>query len=544
MREEKIPVKQIIVNNNRQHGGEGDIKVIAEDMKKNGLINPITVIGPPEDGTGDRLAWEIVAGRRRVAAAKLLGWETITARVLEGDEINNAEEIAGSENINRLGMHPLDEAVIFKKLLENGEPIEGLSKRFDRTVSAIYQRIQLLGLHDGIKELFRDGKLSLHAAAMLKSLDEERQIAFYEKYAKQDEIYIWEVKTFISKTRQDKLYRNVADKACQKCEKRTFYSDKALFPELSGEEDLCLDHECYMAKWKTLLSGFIKTHKKDNHTEASLIVFEDDKLAKIFGKSVEVDGQEYTVTKTTYSNRVDDKPSKTAKPCFYIMIEENADEEGREAFYFARMYWKELEKTNTQNASPQRENPFVPLVKLLEIPKEKTQQALIDLAGKDKDYWALSNKASEYERKVKHKVLDRLMDIVVQKPDSETNIDLFLKHFLEKSYNYDKNIIKKFAGSDKISDIKKLTGNRLFAMLYASTLNAWKLPDFGKFTPGIKNEIADWAGVPISKLKEMYLEELKLLMPKPAEEKKESKVKPAGKKSAKNKTILKAKGKK
>ena len=367
MREEHIPVKQILVNSNRQYGGEGEIKILAEDMKKNGLINPITVIGPPEDGTGDRLAWEIVAGRRRIAAANLLGWETIPARVLEGNEVDRADEIAGSENINRLGMHPLDEAAIFQKLLENGEQIEALAKRFDRPASAIWQRVQLLSLSEDLKTMFRNGNLSLYAAAMLKSLDEKGQAGFYQKHkdgwaVKQGkEIDLRDVKTYISGRHHDKLFDFIKVKECLTCQKRTYYTDKDLFPELSSAEDACLDHECYMKRWNALLTAKIRNCKTSNstHKEAAVLVI-DSKLKRYLDKVPVFADVTYEVRAVGYyDDGCTDTPGKVPVPCIRIKLDYNNN------LKTTVKYLKNPEKKEQTSSSHRSKKKLLPSCKTL-----------------------------------------------------------------------------------------------------------------------------------------------------------------------------------
>ena len=540
MREERIELSRLRFASNRNYGGEGEIKILAEDIKRNGLINPITVKPLVEESDDIGInTYEVVAGRRRVQAVTALGWKNIPCRILEGDEIDRADEIAGSENINRLAMHPLDEAIIFVQLLENGRSIEELAKQYDRTVSAIWQRVQLLTLNDDIKEMFRQGKINLQDAAMLKSLDETQQITFVEKFKKNNSISTWDVRGFISKVRHDKLYTFISGKECAGCNKRTFYNNKALFPELKDEDDLCLDHECYMEKWQKLLSGHIEKIKTENKnfSDANIIVCENDNLFKILGKSIAIKGTEYSVVKLTYDNRPVDKPTKTSKPCFKIDLEEDFYDNDKEEYtgtailYCEPLHLKEVEKKKEQNNTQQRQNPFIPIVKTLELPEEEENLIVAALTGNvkvEKDYWELSSKANEIERKVKNKVLGRMIDIFIEAPDSEKSVELFLNHFLSRGS--DKAIIKKFVGSEKIADIKKLSLPKMCAALYASQLNAYRLPDFGKLSSGMKNEIAEWAGVSIKQLWEMYKEELTPLMPKPKPE-----AKPADKKPAKGK---------
>jgi ParB/RepB/Spo0J family partition protein len=541
MKAEKIELACLRFSSNRAYGGDGDIHILAEDIKRNGIINPITVKAVQEEADAGQTitVYEVIAGRRRVQAVTLLGWKDIPCRILEGDEIDRAGEIAGSENINRMAMHPLDEAAIFFKLIESGRPIQELAKQYDRSVSAIWQRVQLLDLNDGIKELFREGKIELHAAAMLKSLEPDQQQAFCNKFLqKGNRVSIWDVKDFISRVRHDKLYGCMAGKACAGCLKRTFYTDKALFPELRDESDLCLDHECYLGKWQKLLSGKIKTLKAGNksHAEANILACSDEELVKIFGKTLVLDGTDFSVVKITWDNRPADKPGKTLKPCFQIGIKEECDEDGNETgsvFQCVPLYWKEPAKEKKQ-PDAQQKNPFLPMVKILEMPEEEGQRTAAALWAKHKPKqpWETCKTADTIERTVKRIIFDKLMDSIVKKPDDDGDIDRFLHAFLSRA---DKDIIKKCAGSEKITDIKKLSVPKMFAALYAATFNTWDIPGLESIATAAEKKcvFADWAGVTRNHLKKMYKEELKVLMPTAAASTPDHGMKPAKKPAVK-----------
>ncbi len=68
---ENIALKDLRFSSNRAYGGEGEIEILAEDIKRNGLINPITVKVYEEDVPGN-IVYEVVAGRRRTQAVTLL----------------------------------------------------------------------------------------------------------------------------------------------------------------------------------------------------------------------------------------------------------------------------------------------------------------------------------------------------------------------------------------------------------------------------------------------------------------------------------------
>jgi len=532
MKELMIDLVDLRFSDNRTYGGEGDIKILAEDIKKNSLINPITV----KPSAADKLEiFEVVAGRRRIRAVTMLGWKTIPCRLLEGHEIERAEEIAGAENINRLAMHPLDEAVIFKKLLENGEVIDSLAKRFDRTVSAIWQRIQLLELEDNVKAMFRHGVLSLQSAAMLSSLDTKDQILFYEKFKDNynaeeveddDEIQEWEVRNFISGIHHNRLYSCITDKQCKNCKTRTYFTDTNLFPELSSMEDSCLNGICYLGKWIKLLEGRIKNLKGEvpSHADSNLIVSSNNSFRKIFGKTVTLNGVEYKILHDHWETRAE-KEGKNTHPCFCMEFSGSGNLEIKPSF--RKDPTAEKQKTN--------ESEFSQIVSLMNLPKDETAQTLAAFASNvdPKKPWKYS--ARDVENEVKRKVLRKILEIKAAQADSEKDIDRFLTDFFDNKRN-NKEILKLFTGTENSKDVKKLSFPKLFALMNALNMSIWELPGFNEVASLKKHDSTEWAGVTVAQLREMYREEIKAQVPPLKQEKKghgESKPETADKKGKK-----------
>jgi hypothetical protein len=90
-----VPVGKIISESNRKHGGMGNIDVLAESIKVEGLISPPTVVDCG-DGT-----YRIVAGRRRIEAVRQLKWKEVMVRVVAEADADRLESIGLSENVNR-----------------------------------------------------------------------------------------------------------------------------------------------------------------------------------------------------------------------------------------------------------------------------------------------------------------------------------------------------------------------------------------------------------------------------------------------------------
>ena len=538
MKVENIDLAGLRFSENRIYGGKGEIKKLAEDISKNGLINPVTVKAyfDKEEGhieTG--LLYEVIAGRRRVEAATLLGWDVIPCRILEGDEVERAEEIAGSENINRLTMHPLDEATIFKNLLESGEPIEELAKRFDRSVAAIYQRILLLDLDPCILSMFRKGQLTLQSAAMLNSLDKEGQESFNEKFKGDyrirdgEELPEWEVTRFISSLHNDRLFKGIMDKQCDTCKTRTYFTNANLFPELSSMEDACLDHVCYLDKWIKVLERKIKKLKGDNksHAEATIFVSTDNRFRKILGKTVTLDQVEYKLLHNHWETRAE-KEGRNTHPCFELELSTSGNLDIKPSF-------RKDPKTTT---SKKEESKFIGMVSLLELPKEEADKTIVALEAKFKPKSSYDNPAWDVARSVKRNVNYKVLEIKAQQPDNEKEIDIFLETYLNR--NKDEKVLKFFTGSTNIKDIRSLSIPKLFALLNAlNRSEPYHLPDINEIANIKKHAFTDWAGVTIPELKAMYQEEIQKLTPKvdvQADEKKETKQsKPKAKKKGSGK---------
>src|SRR5258708_2131249 len=157
----------------RKNFDEQALKNLADSMKAEGLIQPITV-----RQVGER--YELIAGERRFRAAKLLGWEVIDAKVIQ--TVSEAETAAKGlvENLQREDLNPIDEASGFAELnkLDNkywDQP--QISKVSGRTQGYISQSLKLLQLPQPVKESISRLILSRSHALELMRLDSpEKQI--------------------------------------------------------------------------------------------------------------------------------------------------------------------------------------------------------------------------------------------------------------------------------------------------------------------------------------------------------------------------------
>ncbi|MDR0388439.1 MAG: ParB/RepB/Spo0J family partition protein [Spirochaetaceae bacterium] len=517
MKEEKIGLAGLRFSSNRAYGGEGDIKILAEDIRRNGLINPITVKAIQEEADAGQTitVYEVIAGRRRLQAVTLLGWKDIPCRVLEGDETKYAEDITLSENVNRLTMHPLDEAELYRRLLEAGESIGNIAKRQDRTVSGIWQRIQLLDLSAGIKAMFREGRLDLQSAAMLKSLDEKEQAEFVkanQKYV--GFINSMTVANFVHGLHNDTIYKFLG-KGCEKCKTRTFFTEKSLFPETNVNRDFCLDHGCYVRKWTELLEARVKSLKGEHKSHAAATLIIEDytvNLKKVFDKGVTLDGTEYKIVAHDWSSLVD-SGGAGREPCF--LISANADK-----LHAKPAYWK------TAKREPTDLKAFSAELKLLELPKDEDAAVREALKTKRINH-------SGFLEKVRKEILSRLITLrATDKAFSRGDAELLLKNAFGYPSVKIKKIFTLFTGKEYAGSVKEvlaLGDSAVLALLYSLTLSEYDIPP--AFDSKKMPEVFEWAGLNLGDTKELYQEVIRDLLLKP----KAKKAAPAAKKPAKAK---------
>lgn len=154
---------------------EDKIEELAQTLKTHGIIQPI-IVREKEDDT-----FELIAGERRLRAAKLLKWEKIPAIVRQLTDTQTAS-IALIENIQRENLSVIEEATAYVQLMKMHELTqEALAQRLGKSQSTIANRIRLLSLPMKVQEALIQELISeRHARALLKLKEEEDQLTFLQ----------------------------------------------------------------------------------------------------------------------------------------------------------------------------------------------------------------------------------------------------------------------------------------------------------------------------------------------------------------------------
>lgn len=156
-------------NNDRQAFDPEELQQLASSIDKNGLAQPPTV-RPKADGR-----FELVAGERRFrACSELLGWDTISAFVRDMDD-STAGAIMLAENVARVDLNPVEEALAYKARQEAGHSVEDIADQAGVKPSRVQWRLDLLNLIPEALKLVRDGNLGVGAAWEMHGLDANRQ---------------------------------------------------------------------------------------------------------------------------------------------------------------------------------------------------------------------------------------------------------------------------------------------------------------------------------------------------------------------------------
>lgn len=145
----------------RSHFDSEELNQLSESIRAQGVLQPILV-------REQEMGYELVAGERRLRAAKLAGLKKIPVVV---KDVSHAEmlEIAIVENIQRENLNPIEEAEAYHRLItEFGLTQEQASGRVGKSRSAVANFLRLRQLPDPIKESINNGQLSMgHARALL-----------------------------------------------------------------------------------------------------------------------------------------------------------------------------------------------------------------------------------------------------------------------------------------------------------------------------------------------------------------------------------------
>ena len=256
-----IPVAALTesASNPRKRFNETSLSELAASFKTQGVLAPLLVRELGES------KYEVIAGARRLRAAKLAELEKVPVRIVK---LTDAEAIEAQcvENLQREDIHPLEEALGFKSLLELGEPynIAHIAARAGKNEAYIYGRLKLADLIPPVAEAFLKDQVTIGHALLIAKLQASQQqeafaAAFRGMWTSQGNsqvlIPVRELAAWIESNILLQLASVAFDKqdetlvpsagSCVHCPKRTGFNT-LLFADV--RKDSCTDPNCFRAK--------------------------------------------------------------------------------------------------------------------------------------------------------------------------------------------------------------------------------------------------------------------------------------------------------
>ena len=148
---------------------ERGLRELSSSIRRHGILQPLTVRRVGEE-------WELVAGERRLRAARMAGLETVPCIETAVDEEKSAL-LALIENLQRRDLHYFEEAeAVADYIRRSGVTQEEAAATLGRSPSAVANKLRLLRLSPECRELLMGSALSeRHARALLRLEDEEER---------------------------------------------------------------------------------------------------------------------------------------------------------------------------------------------------------------------------------------------------------------------------------------------------------------------------------------------------------------------------------
>ena len=294
MKVENIPLKRIRKSplNPRKTFYEEDLQDLAQNIKEQGLLQPITV-RPVEDllqRDGTVCDYEIVCGERRWRAMKMLNKGEIPCIIKEMSDADALDAMI-TENLQRKDVDPIEEAFAFGQLHKNGKSVEEIALRFGKSKRFIAERIKLDNLLPELKKWVTKGWMHIGAAMHIAKLTEADQKRFYEEYDEEEigddtdpiamddaERFTDELFMLIERADWPNDFEGSCKTTCEKCP----FNDTnigCLFYEMKPHNASCTNRE----RWNAKRASWLMQIVKDN---ADVLVMEGESLET--GKTVVV----------------------------------------------------------------------------------------------------------------------------------------------------------------------------------------------------------------------------------------------------------------
>ena len=237
----------------RKNFDEDALLELSESVKQHGVLQPLLVQDKKD-------YYEIIAGERRWRAAKLAGLKEVPV-IIKNLTDQEIVEISLIENIQRENLNPIEEALAYKRLLnEFNLKQDEVAERVSKSRTAVTNSMRLLKLDERVQQMVIDDLISTgHARALLGIEDKEQQ------YAVAQQIF------------DEKLSVRETEKLVKKLQKQKTEPTKKIV-----DESMSVFFEDMEQRLKSIMGTKVAIHQKDNQKgKIEIDYYSTDELERI-----------------------------------------------------------------------------------------------------------------------------------------------------------------------------------------------------------------------------------------------------------------------
>lgn len=182
----------------RKSFDEDALLELSESLKQYGILQPLLVQDKKD-------YYEIIAGERRWRAAKLAGLKEIPVIIKKLTD-QEMVEISLIENIQRENLNPIEEALAFKRLLNEFQlKQDELAERVSKSRTAVTNSMRLLKLDERVQQMVIDDLITTgHARALLAIDDQDKQYTLAQQIF-DEKLSVRETEKLLKKMQKQKL---------------------------------------------------------------------------------------------------------------------------------------------------------------------------------------------------------------------------------------------------------------------------------------------------------------------------------------------------
>jgi len=168
----------------RRDFNEEELKSLADSIREHGILQPLIVSKIEEEiPSGIKVSYELIAGERRLKAAKMSGLDFVPAIIRRKTEGREKLELALVENIQRANLNAIEKARGYERLSrEFGLMQKQIAQKVGQSRELIANTIRLLRLPVEIQKAIEAGKISEgHGRAILTLDDNNQRLALFNE---------------------------------------------------------------------------------------------------------------------------------------------------------------------------------------------------------------------------------------------------------------------------------------------------------------------------------------------------------------------------